>query len=426
MKNIRLPEKVQFILETFRRGGFEAYIVGGCVRDSLMGRTQVDWDIATNALPDRIKALFERTIDTGIKHGTVTIMISGDTFETTTYRVDGRYTDNRRPENVTFTSSITEDLSRRDFTVNAMAYNPAEDIIDPFGGIADIKNKLIRTVGNADERFHEDALRMLRAVRFSAQLGYRIDAAVLESIQRNSLLISHISFERIRGELNGILLSDRPEAFELLRGTALLHHISPQLDNAMGAKPDKNSEGRLTGRDIWETIKATEKEIWLRWAILLGSLDMIGGEPAAALLRKLRFDNRSINSISLLIRYIDMEITPELKAVLRALSLTGKELFTDLLKLKGAWTVSAKDTENIRKIKELYQEIIENNYCYSLEGLAVNGGDITALGVPPGKAVGDILKKLLDIVLDNPGLNTKASLVEAAKGLVEEGRDKCF
>ena len=426
MKNIRLPEKVQFILETFRRGGFEAYIVGGCVRDSLMGRTPVDWDIATNALPDRIKALFERTIDTGIKHGTVTIMISGDTFETTTYRVDGRYTDNRRPENVTFTSSITEDLSRRDFTVNAMAYNPAEDIIDPFGGIADIKNKLIRTVGNADERFHEDALRMLRAVRFSAQLGYRIDAAVLESIQRNSLLISHISFERIRGELNGILLSDRPEAFELLRGTALLHHISPQLDNAMGAKPDKNSEGRLTGRDIWETIKATEKEIWLRWAILLGSLDMIGGEPAAALLRKLRFDNRSINSISLLIRYIDMEITPELKAVLRALSLTGKELFTDLLKLKGAWTVSAKDTENIRKIKELYQEIIENNYCYSLEGLAVNGGDITALGVPPGKAVGDILKKLLDIVLDNPGLNTKASLVEAAKGLVEEGRDKCF
>ena len=221
---IQLPEKVHKIIETLETAGYEAYAVGGCVRDSILGRKPDDWDITTSAKPGEIKNLFPRTVDTGIKHGTVTVLLAGEGFEVTTYRIDGDYEDGRHPNEVTFTANLREDLRRRDFTINAMAYNDRSGLVDIYGGISDMENQVIRCVGNAEERFGEDALRMLRAVRFSAQLGYRIDEATGEAVKKLAPNLQKISAERIQTELVKLvtsgLSSDRVQAWHYGTGFA--------------------------------------------------------------------------------------------------------------------------------------------------------------------------------------------------------------
>lgn len=207
---IQLPEKVRIIINVLQKHGYEAYAVGGCVRDSILGRVPDDWDITTSATPLETKALFSRTFDTGIEHGTITVLLDKEAFEVTTYRVDGEYEDSRHPKEVTFTRSLKEDLLRRDFTINAMAYNDTEGLIDIFGGIEDLNNKTIRCVGNAEERFSEDALRILRAVRFAAQLGFEIEEETQEGIRKLAPTLANISAERIQVELIKMLISPNP------------------------------------------------------------------------------------------------------------------------------------------------------------------------------------------------------------------------
>ena len=230
---IKLPDNVKMILDRLHEAGFEAYAVGGCVRDSILGRIPGDWDITTNALPQDTKKLFKRTIDTGIEHGTVTIMVGKEGYEVTTYRIDGKYEDSRHPSEVTFTKNLTEDMKRRDFTINAMAYNDEEGIIDRFGGMEDIEKGLIRCVGNPKERFSEDALRIMRAVRFAAQLNYSIEDETKNAISELADTLKNISAERIQTELVKLLLSDHPERLMTAYELGITKVILPEFDRCM-------------------------------------------------------------------------------------------------------------------------------------------------------------------------------------------------
>lgn len=372
MVEIAPPGDVAGILDVLNMHGYEAYAVGGCIRDAVMGREPKDWDIATDARPEEVGRLFEKTVDTGIKHGTVTVVIGNRNYEVTTFRIDGRYTDSRHPEKVEFTSRIGDDLRRRDFTVNAMAWNPQKGIIDPFGGMRDISGRIIRTVGKPSDRFGEDALRMLRAIRFAATLGFEIEADTLEGIRQNSSLIRRISAERIREELTGILVSDDPMRFMLLMDTGLLRHIMPELDSRLGPNSDRTGHDSLseTGKHILRSVAAAEADVCLRWAMLLhdagrctdaenfeGLSDAHGskdhkdyeecgrsGDPGAAdalktadtILGRLKFDNRNRSRILRIIRYLGMETEPERSAVARAVLEVGRDMFGDLLKAKRA------------------------------------------------------------------------------------------
>ena len=231
--HISLPEKVENIISTIEANGFEAYAVGGCVRDSILGRIPDDWDITTSASPQQVKALFRHTIDTGIQHGTVTVMLRREGFEVTTYRIDGEYEDSRHPKEVTFTSNLREDLKRRDFTINAMAYNNRTGLVDAFGGLEDMERKLIRCVGESQERFEEDALRMMRAVRFSAQLGYAIEEGTEQAIQKMAGNLGHISAERIQTELVKLLVSPHPDYLRICYETGITKVILPEFDRCM-------------------------------------------------------------------------------------------------------------------------------------------------------------------------------------------------
>jgi tRNA nucleotidyltransferase (CCA-adding enzyme) len=280
----QIPEKVQYIIDTLVDHGFEAYAVGGCVRDMILGKNPEDWDITTSAKPFEVKKVFKRTVDTGIEHGTVTVLLDKDHYEVTTYRLDGIYEDNRRPKEVSFTSSLEEDLKRRDFTINAMAYNPQLGIVDLFGGVKDLKNRLIRCVGNPMERFDEDALRILRAVRFSAQLDFQIEEATKLAIKEKAGLLKNISAERIRMELTKLLVSDNPDRLRLLYELGISKVILPEFDRMM-TTPQKNihhaySVGEHTikavsavaGSVSENRFSARERTI-LRWTMLLHEIE---------------------------------------------------------------------------------------------------------------------------------------------------------
>ena len=268
--NIKMPKNVEMIIEKLILNGYEAYAVGGCIRDSIMGIEPKDWDICTSALPEETKSIFKdyRIIETGIKHGTVTILIEKQMYEVTTFRIDGIYQDNRHPESVTFVSAVKEDLARRDLTINALAYNNRSGIIDYFGGLQDLKNKKISCVGNADKRFNEDALRILRAIRFSAVYGFDIKEETDNSIHQNAYLIANISNERINAELNKILLSDKPSDI-LLKYSDVIGIFIPEIKVCVGF----NQRNRHHKYDVWEHISRTvdniEPILALRLAMML-------------------------------------------------------------------------------------------------------------------------------------------------------------
>ena len=314
---IQVPEDVKRIIETIEKAGFEAYAVGGCVRDCLLGKEPNDWDITTSAKPEQVKSLFRRTIDTGIKHGTVTVMLNRVGYEVTTYRIDGEYEDGRHPKEVIFTGSLREDLRRRDFTINAMAYSEKDGLVDLFGGQQDLENKIIRCVGDAKERFTEDALRMLRAVRFSAQLGFTVDEDTISAMKELAPNLSKVSAERIQTELVKTLVSDNPGNLKIAYECGLTKVFLPEFDLCMECGQNNPNHIYSVGEHILKSVEYAEPERILRLAMLFHDLGKprcrtqgedgydhfynhaaVSSELAEEVLRRLKFDNHTIDLVS--------------------------------------------------------------------------------------------------------------------------------
>lgn len=449
---IEVPRKAQFILDTIAAAGFEAYVVGGCVRDSLLGRVPQDWDIATSAEPGQVQALFRRTIATGIQHGTVTVMLEEDGFEVTTYRIDGIYKDGRHPDAVTFTPCLVEDLRRRDFTINAMAYSHEAGLVDLFGGLADLREKRVRCVGDAEERFGEDALRMLRAIRFSAQLGYGIEEATGKAIVRMAGNLCQISAERIQTELVKLLISDHPDYLRKAYHMGVTKVILPEFD-AMMETPQRHPHHQYSvGEHTLHALSLVEADKDLRLAMLLhdvakpqtlvtdeNGITHFYGHPAAgermahAILRRLRFDNATLHTVCCLVKYHDYgnasfqhtddqrDILSDMRIVRRAVNKVGEDIFPKLLKVKRADVLAQsmylreEKLQGIARWESLYEAILADRQCTSLKNLAVTGTDLIAAGRKPGKELGEILNALLELVLEHPEYNQKELLLEKAR-----------
>ncbi len=442
---MNLPENVQAIITTLENAGYEAYAVGGCVRDTLLNKEPDDWDITTSATPEQAKSLFARTIDTGIQHGTITVLIGKETYEVTTYRIDGEYEDSRHPKEVIFTSNLLEDLKRRDFTINAMAYNDRSGIVDAFGGMQDLENKIIRCVGNPKERFSEDALRMMRAVRFSGQLGYAIEQATAEAVKELAPTLSNISAERICTELVKLMVSDHPEYFLKAYELGITKVIMPEFDAAMETIQNNPHHCYDVGEHILHSLTHVRKDKVLRLTMLFHDLgkaltrttdekgiDHFYGhvEKSASIaddiMKRLRFDNDTRHKVVKLVKYhdLDMALTP--KGVRKAIVKVSEELFPLLLEVKRAdflaqsrYKREEKEAE-LKEMERIYAQILEEKNCVSLKTLAVTGSDLIAAGMKPGKEIGEVLQALLEAVLEEPALNTKEKLLKMAEAFIKK------
>ncbi len=438
-----LPKDVKFIIDTLTDAGYEAYAVGGCVRDTILNREPDDWDITTSAKPEEIKALFHPTIDTGIQHGTVTVLRNHIGYEVTTYRIDGVYEDSRHPKEVTFTANLKEDLLRRDFTINAMAYNDKDGLVDMYGGLDDIKNGIIRCVGVAKERFTEDALRMMRAVRFSAQLGYEIEENTSNAITELHPNLKNISAERINTELTKLLVSDHPDFLRKAYELGITSVVLPEFDECMRLEQKHIHHCYSVGEHILHSLNYVEKDKVLRYSMLFHDM----GKPACLswgednqthfhghnavsatmshdIMKRLRFDNDTLYKVEKLVLNHDKKIELTKKAVRRAMNKMGVELFPLLLLVKEADVYAQSDYKRQEKLDELsslwalYDDIMESRECITLKDLKLTGKELIALGVKAGPDIGRILNALLEKVLDNPELNNQDILIEEAKKLL--------
>lgn len=437
---IKLPEKVTYIIDTLVHAGYEAYAVGGCIRDSLLGRNPQDWDITTSAPPKKVKSLFQKTLDTGIQHGTVTVMSGREGFEVTTYRIDGEYEDGRRPKEVVFTANLLEDLKRRDFTINAMAYNEQEGLIDAFHGIEDLEQNIIRCVGNPEERFTEDALRMMRAVRFAAQLGFEIEEETRNAIRHLAGNLSKVSAERIRVELVKLLVSDNPGEFLTVYETGMTRVFLPEFDAMMSAPQNNIHHCYNVGEHTLKAMEQIRADKVLRLTMLLhdvgkpvcSSMDDEGiyhfhGHPgkgadmAEVILRRLKFDNDTIRKVAALVRHHDDMPPLQEAAIRRAVFRTGLEQYPALFEVKRADALGKNLYQREEKLayieeyRKIYEEILKKQQCLSLKELAVNGADLIGLGMKPGKQIGSVLQELLGHVLEHPEENTREILLERIK-----------
>ena len=403
---IAMPKDVAHIINILENNGHEAFAVGGCVRDAIMGRIPHDWDITTSAKPAEVKALFRHTIDTGIQHGTVTIMMNHTGYEVTTYRIDGDYSDGRHPEQVTFTDNLVEDLKRRDFTINAMAYNDRALVVDAFDGINDLEKGIIRCVGVATERFSEDALRILRAVRFSAQLNFQIEEETALAIKNLAPNLKLISRERIQTELHKLIVSNHPDRIKLIEEYGLGEFI---FDNAevLNCAYDGNFY-----ENISDIMLALPADHYLRFAAL-----MIYENDTDKVLKGLKFDNKTIDICKRLHSLSRLPL-PQTKPGLRHLIVRfGQDIFEEYvftflkaLSLNGIYTLSSMS--DIDNAYNMYKEIVADGDCLSMKTMAIKGADLIALGMKPGKELGIILDKLFNMVLDEPSLNKYETLVE--------------
>jgi tRNA nucleotidyltransferase (CCA-adding enzyme) len=446
----QIPEKVQHIINTLMDNGYEAYAVGGCVRDMILGKNPEDWDITTSAKPHEVKSLFRRTVDTGIVHGTVTVLLDKEHFEVTTYRLDGIYEDNRHPVEVSFTGELREDLKRRDFTINAMAYNHKDGLIDLFGGMDDLNNRLIRCVGNADERFDEDALRILRAVRFSAQLDFQIEEETREAIKAKAGFLRNISAERIRTELNKLLVSDNPDRLRLLYELGITRVILPEFDRMMETEQNNIHHAYSVGEHTIRTVSAVagkagddrftcQQRSILRWTMLLHDIEKPssvsigkdgqnhfyghqekGAATARRILKDLKFDNETLEAVVHLVRWHDYRFTLTPVGIRKATAKIGKEYMELLFEVNYADTSGKNPGNNREKFKvleqarKLYYEMLARNECVSLKELKVGGKELIEAGFIPGKKMGIILNRLLDAVIEDPSLNNKEALLDLA------------
>jgi len=435
-----IPNSVKDIINILCQNGFEAFAVGGCVRDIILGRVPNDWDITTSAKPEDVKELFEKTIDTGLKHGTVTVLIDSEPYEVTTYRIDGTYLDHRRPESVEYTSNLVEDLKRRDFTINAMAMSSNKEVIDEFNGLKDLENKIIRCVGDPNERFEEDALRMLRAIRFSAQLGFEIHSETIKAIKNKAHLIKEVSGERIRDELNKILISNNPMYIANLYNYGLMEYIIPEFIININLDQQNPYHVYTVDEHIYRSLNYVRPTISLRWTMFLHDIGKgycktvdekgIGhfyGHPeksvelAKTILKRLKFDNKTKDEIIRLIKNHDYHINdPNLKKVRRAVYKIGKDIFSKYIEVMKA-DIMAQNPKLLDKriikleaIKEYFNYIIKENQCTTIKELAINGNDLIKVGISEGKKIGLILSRLLEIVIEDPDKNDKEFLIKKA------------
>lgn len=433
---ICLPEKVKYILNRLESQGYQAYAVGGCVRDSVLGKTPSDWDITTSARPLEVKRLFSRTIDTGIQHGTVTVMLGRDGFEVTTFRIDGVYEDARHPKNVIFTPDLSEDLRRRDFTINAMAYSDREGFVDLFGGMDDLKRRVIRCVGDPLERFDEDALRMMRAVRFSAQLGFGIEENTFAAIRQMADQIGKVSAERIQTELVKLLVSDHPEQMRDLYRSGIADVILPEFSEMMQTPQHNVHHKYSVGEHTIHALMRIRPDRVTRLTMLFhdvakpvcrttdaDGVDHFKGHPARGaemtrrIMRRLKFDNDTIRRVCALVALHDDRPPLRKDLIRREISRYGRECFPDLFAVKRADILAQSayhQREKLRHIsghERLWREIISSGDCLSIHELAVSGSDLLACGIPQGRQIGQILQKMLEEVLVYPEKNQKEILL---------------
>lgn len=436
-RKIVLPEKVNAIIFSLQEHGYEAYAVGGCVRDSLLGREPEDWDITTSAQPSQVKALFPRTFDTGIEHGTITVLLDKEGFEVTTYRIDGKYEDARHPKEVTFTSCLQEDLRRRDFTINAMAYNDSEGLVDIYGGVQDLKKGVIRCVGNARERFSEDALRILRGVRFAAQLGFEIEKDTREGMRVLASSLQKISAERIQVEMVKLLISKRPDMIREAYELGITRQFLPEFDLLMATEQETPHHMYNVGEHTLHAMMNVRPDKILRLTMLLHdmgkpalkTIDSTGRahfkkhafeseKIAKRVLKRLKFDNDTLQKVSRLVRYHDYRMPGEAKAVRQAMNIIGEDIFPAYMEVRRADVLAQslykreEKMQNLNEIEELYRQIVEAGQCVSLKELAVSGKDLLEAGMQPGKEIGQKLNELLQLVIDQPELNTKEELLK--------------
>ena len=393
---IQLPYEVEWVIGKIRDAGYEAFAVGGCVRDTLLGRTPEDWDVTTSARPEAVKAIFERTVDTGLQHGTVTVLKNRKGYEVTTYRIDGEYHDGRHPDSVEFTPNLLEDLKRRDFTINAMAYSHETGIVDEFGGMEDLKAGIVRCVGRPEDRFTEDALRLLRALRFSAQLGFEIEESTYAAIKTIAPNLAKVSKERVQAELTKLLLSAHPERILLLKETGLSAQIVPGFDAVFAPA-------------LFSKLSQLPAEKSLRWA---GFLLCQSTKQAETVLKGLKMDNETIGNVSRMIEGAKETLPLEKPAVRRAMSRYTPYQLEGALKLKEL--MGSPVAGEIRRLRE---EIIRDGDCVSLKDLAVKGRDLLEAGVERGPMVGEILNHLFDLVLLHPEKNDRELLLKEVRRL---------
>jgi len=454
---LSIPAPVLKLLETLNRHGFEAYAVGGCVRDSILGKTPHDWDITTNALPEEIKRCFSElpVLETGIRHGTVTVLAERTPYEITTYRIDGDYLDCRHPQQVTFTRSLREDLARRDFTMNALAYHPQTGLQDFFGGMEDIRHKRICCVGNPDLRFREDALRIMRAMRFASVLGFSIEERTADALHRSRALLQHIVAERLAAELKQLLLGasvrevlhdyvdvlGRGDSGKCCPWWALISTIhtttepSGNTPSRASPNPPKNLLVRLTmllhdiGKPLCYTQDAQGIGHFYEHAKHSTAL-------AHTILSRLKFDTQTIDTVTMLVQNHSIDLSLNPRPIKRLLHRLGTERFALLLEVKRADTLAQAPQiqqirlENLAKVQALMEEILREQACFSLKDLAVNGRDLMELGIPQGKQIGLLLNTLLEWVMDHPEDNNKGALLllaeqQARECTMETYKSKC-
>ena len=441
---IKLPSGVKFILNTLTAKGKEAYIVGGCVRDTYLGRTPHDWDICTAALPEETISIFEQSgyevIPTGLRHGTVTVLIKGQGYEVTTFREDGDYSDSRRPDSVKFVQSLQSDLARRDFTMNAMAYSPAAGLVDPFNGRKDIKNKVIRCVGRADSRFCEDGLRIMRALRFAAVTGFALEDYTRHAAWCQANLLGEIAWERKQKELVELLRGEYA-GMVLRKYKDILVWVIPEIRPCFGF----SQNNPYHAYDVWEhTVRAVEtaptQDIAVRLTLLLHDLGKpycyeedengvghfhghgeISQKITRQVLARLRFDTNTLEAVSELVGIHDRRFEATPKAVRKFVSQIGPEQYFRFLEVRAgdiraqAPELVESRMEKVAKLRQIGEEVLLEKQCLSLRDLAVNGHDLIAAGMKSGPEMGRVLNALLDRVIEDPSLNEKNTLLELSR-----------
>ena len=452
---MELNQEALSIIETLESAGFEAYAVGGCVRDSLLGLVPKDIDITTSARPEQVKALFPRTFDTGIEHGTVTVLMRNGGYEVTTFRTDGKYTDHRRPDHVEYALSLEDDLSRRDFTINAMAYHPEKGLVDLFGGMEDLEAGIIRCVGDPKQRFDEDALRMLRAVRFAAKLSteekrFEIHEDTKQAILAQARFLQDISAERIREELTKLICSDHPERLEDAYELGVTAQVLPEFDRMMETGQNNIHHIYDVGHHTIAVMQAVDPTPVLRYAALLhdsakpdckttdereidGKMvsqdhfkghPQLGKEKAGIVLRRLKMDNATRERVERLVEWHDYGLKGDIqtkRALRRGLHKMGPDLFDDYMQLRRADIAGQsargreKSLEICANMEAMYREIMEEGEALSIADLKVGGKDLMDIGIPAGPKLGETLKELLDQVLEDPAKNDRETLLEFAK-----------
>lgn len=444
---LSIPQDADLILRLCRQAGHQAYVVGGCVRDALLGMTPKDWDICTSATPEEMQRIFQgyHVVETGLKHGTLTVVLQHIPYEVTTFRVEEGYADHRHPDQVRFVHDVREDLARRDFTVNAMAWSPEEGLVDAFGGQADLRAGMIRCVGDPYTRFGEDALRILRALRFASTYGFDIDEATAAAIHALHPTLCHVAAERIRVEM-GKLLCGRAAAEILRQYPDVLHTILPETQAMYGFE----QHTPYHRYDVWEhtlhALAATPAEETLRWAVLLHDAgkpeaftrddagighayghEKISREKAESAMARLRMDRATWEHVTTLVEVHDIPLPPERRIMKRRLRQLGEYRLRLLIQLQRADAIGTgtRATQEIEQLtterSQLLEALLAEDACVSLKQLQVNGRDLLAAGVPAGKALGQTLDRLLEEVMEETLPNQREALLARAMKLAQEG-----